>query len=153
GGPVGLYEYATIKYDKSQGRELWVARYHGQQDQDEAAALAADAEGNVYVTGMGDQRCRMGEKYVRCFAGNYVTVKYGNEGTEQWVARYSPWEGTHRATAIVVDSGGNLYVTGTSGGVETISDYATIKYDQDGHPLWVARYCAEMGGISKANAV
>src|SRR5262249_20067928 len=48
---------------------------------------------------------------------------------------------------------GNLYVTGTSGGVETISDYATIKYDQDGHPLWVARYCAEMGGISKANAV
>src|SRR5262249_1281674 len=105
GGPVGLYEYATIKYDKSQGRELWVARYHGQEDQDEGAELAADAEGNVYVTGMGDQRCRMGEKYVRCFAGNYVTVKYGNEGTEQWVARYSPWEGTHRATAIVVDSG------------------------------------------------
>jgi hypothetical protein len=36
---------------------------------------------------------------------------------------------------MAVDSSGNVYVTGASGG-----DYATVKYDADGNQLWVARY-------------
>jgi hypothetical protein len=39
-----------------------------------------------------------------------------------------------------VDSAGNVYVTGSSTGNGTGSDYTTIKYDSDGNQLWVARY-------------
>ena len=39
------------------------------------------------------------------------------------------------ATALALDSAGNVYVTGSIG-----IDYGTIKYDAMGNQLWVARY-------------
>src|SRR2546428_8488898 len=42
---------------------------------------------------------------------------------------------------MAVDKTGNVYVSGGSyGGTSTYDDIATIKYDTDGHRLWVARY-------------
>ncbi|MCB9069081.1 MAG: hypothetical protein H6629_14890 [Calditrichae bacterium] len=33
-----------------------------------------------------------------------------------------------------------MYVTGASTGVDTQTDFATIKYNTSGTPLWTARY-------------
>lgn len=56
--------------------------------------------------------------------------------TEQWVKRYNgPGHGNDRATKLVADAFGNVYVTGVSNG-----DYTTIKYDAAGNQLWVKRY-------------
>ena len=115
--------------------EAWVARYNGPGNGDDIAiALAVDASGNVYVTGV--------EEYdFYDVTGYYATIKYDASGSEQWVARYNgPGGGLDIANALAVDGSGNVYVTGYSAGSGTSYDYATIKYDASGAEQWVVRY-------------
>lgn len=73
---------------------------------------------------------------------------------EAWVARYSgPGNGNDWTKAMVVDGGGNIYVTGTSTGSGTGYDYATIKYDPNGSELWAGRYNGPGNGEDWAQAI
>jgi len=125
-------DYATIKYNSS-GVEQWVARYNGTANADDwARGIAVDSSGNVYVTGW---------SYGSGTYYDYATIKYNSAGVQQWVARYtSPGNSWNKAYAIVLDSSGNVYVTGKSWGSGTDDDYATIKYNSAGVEQWVARY-------------
>ena len=136
GVPGSERDIATVKYNSS-GDQLWVRSYNGPGDgRDEANSAAVDALGNVYVTGfsygIGTER-------------DYVTVKYNADGVEQWVERYTgpdvdgdpgPEDKIDFALSMAVDASGNVYVTGTSDGAGTHSDYATIKYAQPS-PFWL----------------
>jgi len=122
------YAYATVKYD-SNGNQSWASYYNGPGgDDDVAQAIAVDGSGNVYVTG-------------KSYTGNhtdyaYATVKYDPNGKQLWASRYdSPGQADDIARAVALDSSGNVYVTGSSGG-----NYTTIKYDSMGGQLWLARY-------------
>jgi hypothetical protein len=44
--------YATVAYAVDTGDELWVAQYIGPAGDDVASAMAVDATGTVYVTGL-----------------------------------------------------------------------------------------------------
>ena len=58
-----------------------------------------------------------------------------------WTNVYNgPGNGDDRAAAVVVDSSGNVFVTGASVGVGGNSDYATIKYSGAGAGLWTNGY-------------
>jgi uncharacterized delta-60 repeat protein len=137
------YDYAAIKYD-TDGNELWVARYNGPGNGiDGASAMALDAAGNVYVTGASKGNSL-----------DYATVKYDTDGNELWVARYNGSRSSvDWAEAISLDADGNIYVTGSSRGIGTSLDYATIKYDTDGNELWVARYNGPENGWDIAIAI
>jgi uncharacterized delta-60 repeat protein len=128
-------DYTTIKYD-SAGVELWVARYNGPETvSDEVAALAVGDSGNVFVTGGSPGFSTLGTNF------DYATVKYNAGGIEQWVVRYTgPGNSLDRATAMAVDTAGNIYVTGYSTNYLTGKDYATIKYNSLGAQQWVVRY-------------
>jgi Beta-propeller repeat len=130
-GSNGLPDYATIKYSSS-GDTLWVQRYNGPGDNwDAATELVLDAAGNVYVTGHSYGPDDF----------DYVTIKYGPAGTQEWVATYDgPARSEDWPNALAVDTSGNVYVTGWSGGAGTFFDYATIKYNASGVQQWAARY-------------
>lgn len=151
---AAYHDYATIKYD-SNGNQLWVARYNGPANRhDIPIALAVDAIGNVYVTGYSAASRRFSEAppgQFSAYDSDYATVKYDANGNQLWVARYNgPASTNDGASALGLDSAGNVYVTGHSEGSMKIDptyffatydeDYATVKYDTNGNQLWVARY-------------
>src|SRR5205807_200537 len=109
-------DYATVKYDPN-GHQLWAARYDGPtKGPDQAVALALDSSGNLLVAGSS-------QGYSYNF--DYLTIKYAGDGTKLWEARYDGEGGDDDlAQALIVDSSGNVYVTGGSKSKRTGFDFA-----------------------------
>lgn len=139
-------DYATVKYSPA-GIQQWVARYDGPlHNGEQANALAIDGSDHVYVTG-----------YSFGLQGyeDYATIKYNSAGAQQWIARYNgPANFKDHAKGIVVDSFGNLYVTGYSAGLPCcIVDFVTVKYNSAGIRQWVDRYKGPKGHVDEPVAL
>jgi uncharacterized repeat protein (TIGR01451 family) len=136
-------DIATIKYDAN-GNQLWVARYNGAANgSDIPYALAADAIGNIYVTGTTWRGSNLqgGTEY------DYVTLKYDANGNQLWAKYYSGANARSFddiPTVLQLDASGNVYVTGGSkynGAFNfLVSQVATIKYDSNGNEVWTRTY-------------
>jgi hypothetical protein len=117
-------DIVTIKYD-SAGNLLWEKPYDSGWD-DRATAFAVDATGNSYIAGM-------------TYAGgspSIIVLKYDSNGSQQWVEDYSGSAGgTTLASALAIDSAGDVYITGKTGRV-TDHDIVTVKYLSDGTFAW-----------------
>jgi uncharacterized delta-60 repeat protein len=128
------FDFITIKYDTG-GTQQWASQYDGPAgNYDEAHAIAVDASGNVYVTGY--TQTAVLTNY------DYATVKYNAAGTQQWAKTYNgTGNDVDRANAIKLDAANNVYITGRSIGVSPAAeDIVTIKYDNAGNQVWLARY-------------
>ena len=108
--------YLTVKYNNS-GVLQWV-RTHGSARDAEGKSIAADLNGNIYVTG-----------FITLSNGNsnYSTLKYDTSGNLIWNRNFER-ESSARPNKILVDLSGNCYVTGLS---------AILKYDSSGGLLWI----------------
>ena len=119
------------------GVPLWTNRYDGGSGGDFATAITVDKSGNVFVMGYSSNGSN----------DDYATIKYSADGVALWTNRYGgSGNGADTARAIAVDFGGNVFVTGISGGSQGTSDYATIKYSNVGTPLWTNLYKGLQGG-------
>jgi hypothetical protein len=120
------YDWYTAKYAAADGALIWERRsnrgFYGDRQ-----AVAVDGSGNLVVTGQ--------SLTTNDFIG-YYTVKYAAaDGTLLWEQRYHsclycggpPGNCTESPSAVAVDSGDNVIVTGGS---------ATIKYLADGTGVW-----------------
>jgi hypothetical protein len=100
----------------------WVNIYNGSGNGlDCVHSIAIDKWGDVYVTG---ESLGSGTNF------DYATIKYTNEGIEQWIARYNRAETSlEQAFDMAVDDSGNVFVTGN--GITGVKyAFLTIKYSQ-----------------------
>jgi hypothetical protein len=86
-------------------------------------ALALDGSGNTHVAGA----VTLEEESSRQVM---VTIRYSPDGTEMWARQYPPDDsGQASPTAMAVDAGGNVYVTGVLSDA-TGDSFITIRYGQ-----------------------
>jgi hypothetical protein len=119
------------------GVQLWVKRYNGPGNSaDDAYSVAVSPDGaKVFVTGI---------SYGTTSASDYATIAYdAATGARLWVKRYNgPAKSSDQGRSLAVSpDGGKVFVTGTSIGAASETDYATIAYSAaTGARLWVKRY-------------
>ncbi|MCI0448505.1 MAG: SBBP repeat-containing protein [Chlorobi bacterium] len=125
-------DYTTIKYN-SNGVQQWVARYNGPSNKEDMAySLYLDGSGNVYVTGASFQTNK---------GYDMLTIKYNNNGQQQWNARYNGSSNSNDiAGEVVADKLGNVFITGSSYVGTAKLDYVTIKYSSAGQQQWLKSY-------------
>src|SRR5436190_1371168 len=119
------------------GEQLWVKRYNGTGNQNDAAtALGVSPDrSTVFVTG---------QSVGSASFADYATVAYeSSTGARLWVRRYNgPGNDDDEAFALGVSpDGSTVFVTGRSVGSTSSVDYATVAYEAStGKQLWVRRY-------------
>lgn len=130
-------DYLTIKYS-SAGNRQWARRYNGPGNSlDEAAAVAVDSDGNVFVTG---------HSYKAISFDDYASIMYSNAGFPLWTNRYAgPINGGDYAVAVGVTSSNHVFVFGQSRSGSNY-DYVTLAYSTAGLPLWTNRYDGQGNG-------
>ena len=153
---AGADEMFVLKYD-SNGNVLWGKRLGGIGGE-AGNEIAADSNGNVYVTGYFrgsmtfDVEGGGTETLTSASAGNVdiFVLKYGANGNVLWGKRVGGNDGDS-GHAIATDSNGNVYVSGRfrgsmtfdvyGGGTDTLtsaggSDIFVLKYGSNGNVLW-----------------
>jgi hypothetical protein len=99
--------------------------------------MKLDKAGNIYICGYLES-----SSTVRTF----LTLKYSYSGELQWTRTYNCMN-VNEAVGLVVDTFGNVYVTGRSDTIKsnlnTVSSLVLIKYSTDGNLLWMKRYVNE----------
>lgn len=145
-------DFFVAKYDPA-GKLAWV-RQAGDTGLNTGQAIAADASGNVYVTGRFEGAAiHFGNLLVtRTDQYNFV-AKYDRDGNILWA---QPTAGVyyleHANNSIAVDASNNVFVAGSFiftqsvGGItlraNSNKEIFLAKYDTDGRVLW----CKQAGG-------
>jgi len=91
--------------------------------------MAVDAAGNVYVAGT---------TWPSSNAIDFLLIKYDPSGKVIWTRTYDSG-GSDTFRGIALDSGGNIYLTGTKA-LTSGSFCLTVKYDSDGGVIWARTY-------------
>lgn len=136
-------EYATLKYAPN-GILLWERRYEWPPiGSENGRSVRIAPDGGIVVAG----DSWGGSPYNPGGTGyDFATVKYDENGTQQWAQRYdNSVGGGDWGKFVELDADGNVYVAGTSVGAGTHYDYAVVKYDADGNEQWVRRYAGPSG--------
>ena len=141
---------AYLRKHGGDGMELWTRRFRSQSGPS-ASGVAVDGEGNVYVVGSasgalpGQTHSGSSDAYVR---------KYDGHGNELWTRQFGS-RGVDRASGVVVDGAGNLYVLGTTrlslpgqSNMDPVaggSDVFIRKFDSDGNEVWTNQFGTQKG--------
>lgn len=123
-------DIVAVKYTPT-GSVSWQRTFNtGSDNTDEGKAIALDANGNVFVAGLGDR--------------NMLLLKLSPAGDTLWSRQWNgAANGFDEANSIVIDPSGNIIIGGKSdsdASTVTNYDYAIAKYNTSGTLLWSQTY-------------
>ncbi|MEX1192950.1 MAG: S8 family serine peptidase [Brumimicrobium sp.] len=124
------------KFDPDGGL-LWQETFNGAANLDDMSAdIFVDEGYNVFITGTSIENVSNDH--------DLVVLKYNSDGIFQWSSYYdnggSPTPEDY-GTSITGDNNGNIFVTGSSFGANSTSDYVTLRFNAvNGDQLWETRY-------------
>ncbi len=143
---AGSMDVFVVKYDPA-GNVLW-AQGAGGGSNDEAYALAVDADGDIIVAGYYTQDAEFGTFTLLEAGGANIFLAQcdGATGAFQW-AKATANDGDERALAIGLDAADNIYAAGFFQGDSLVVGGTTLystatdngwlaRYDADGDPVW-----------------
>lgn len=140
-GPSHDYTYGsdivTIKYSAN-GNQIWTSRYDSGTPtnylSDSPLAMVVDHDKNVIIAGK--FQVLSGPTY-----GEALLIKYLPDGDTLWTRRFKEDPSYYNLFRdVLVDNNNNIYVTGLS--CMSTADYecVTIKFDESGNQIWIAKY-------------
>lgn len=132
------YTWEAIKLSNA-GTPLWTNRFSRGSGFAIANSVAADAMGNVFVTG------------VSFFTNSYVgltTIKYSSSGQAIWTNHYASLSANSYGQCVKIDPVGDVVVAGYSVVGGNSYTYTTIKYSSSGYALWTNKFPNARGGRS-----
>ena len=117
----------TIKYSPD-GDTVWQAVYDG-GGFDVGYDIEVDSLGCVYVGGVTN-------------SSSYVTLKYDVSGNLMW-SRVQASQQIPYSPVLKLDRNRNVYMSFVSFRPGPFSNYAVVKYDNEGNQKWIAEYFSE----------
>ncbi len=124
---------------------VWLRQFNGGAvGENIFSDMFVDRDGNVYVTGMANTGS----------AGDIFVAKYDADGNVLWTATYGGRANQDdSASALVVDSLGQVYVCGWV--IDTLFDMnmVTLKFSSNGQPLWVKTWSRAFNEDDAAHAL
>ena len=151
-GPnAGDFDAFLAKFDPS-GTNLWT-RQVGTSAYDESWSITTDGFGNLYISGYTDGD--LGD--INAGHSDAFLAKYDSSGTLLWTRQLGT-SSDDRCYSVAVDSLGNTYITGRTGGSLGGAnaggyDALLVKYDSSGTLLWTRQLGSSDGDFSHAVAV
>jgi hypothetical protein len=135
GANAGSRDIFLTKYNSS-GAQQWI-RQIGTSAHDYGYSVAVDSSGNAYVTGYTSGALTG----ANAGSSDVFVTKYNSSGTQQWIRQIGT-SASDTGSGVAVDSSGNAYVTGYTGGALTGAsagsyDVFVTKYNSSGTQQWM----------------
>jgi hypothetical protein len=164
GGPLGSaggFDIFTVKLDPN-GAHIWSRRYGDPLDQ-RGTGIAADAAGNVFVTGGFAGSVNFGALDVQTMGFSDVfVVKFDPDAIYQWANAYGD-PSDQVPGGVAADASGNAVVTGGFQGVVDFGggpitsavsfDIFLVKVDMQGKHVWSKGYGNSASQIGRTLAI
>ncbi|MEI8204543.1 MAG: SBBP repeat-containing protein [Bacteroidota bacterium] len=140
----GASDIYILKYN-SKGNLIW-AKQAGGTDDDKAYGIAADASGNLFLTGYFSGTADFsGKKLISNGDRDFFVAKYSTNGEAIWVKQGGSTLEDY-GTAVASDKNGNVFITGIFKGTMSLGnskyvskgdkDIFIIKYNTNGEIVW-----------------
>lgn len=145
--PPGFRQLCVISLTNS-GTERWsyTPNLNGYFLEDRPASIIYGQDGNIYVS-----TTLVNENSNR---EDIAVISLTASGSERWTYTYNgPANSSDFASAMVADSSGNIYVAGSSMGVNGDMDIVVIQLSSAGTPQWVSRYNSPFNGNDFGNSI
>lgn len=116
----------------SAGAYCW-ANFYGSTGSDQGYDLKCNAAGDLFLTGSYQASFSFGNTVVNAGGTSQsFTAKFDSSGTEQWVMT-AIGSGTNYSNAVVINSSGDVYMSGISGGTITFGNQTVIMPNGSGY--------------------